>query len=207
MITSRLAIVAALETLVNTALRYDPLTQQQLAHIDDQVIRICCTQPSQVLWVHISDGVVRILSQWDDPVDASISGKLTDFIALAREQDKNQVLMSTRMEISGNTQLLTRLQTIAGNLNLDWEAGIADLIGDLPGHWLATAMKFGAVFAQDVHRSLSSSWHNYWQYETDTLVTTDSYQNTATAISAMRFDTDRLEARIVRLQKKRTQTS
>ncbi len=207
MITSRLAVIAALETLVNKTLQYDPVTQQQLAHIDDQVIRVNCTQPEVQLWVHISDGTVRLLSQWDDAVDASISGKMTDFLALAREKDKNQVLMSTRMEISGNTQLLTRMQTIAGSLNIDWEAGIADVIGDLPGHWLATAFKFGAVFAQDVHKSVSGSWNNYWQYETDTLLTVGTYRDTATAISAMRFDADRLEARILRLQKMRPDQS
>lgn len=202
MITSRLALFAAIETTVNKALAYDPATQQQLALIDDHIIAVLCTQPHQQLWVRFSGGEVQLLSQWDDPVDASISGKLKDFIALAKESDKNQVLMSSRMEISGNTQLLTRLQSIAGQLDIHWEAGVADILGDLPGHWVASAFKFGALFAKDVRTSVDRSWRNYWQYESDTLITSQQFEQTAADIAQVRFEADRLEAKIQRLQKR-----
>lgn len=200
--TSRLALFAAIETMVNKALSYDPVTQQQLRLIDDHIIAVRCTQPQQQLWVRFSGGEVRLLSQWDDAVEASISGTLKDFIALAKESDKNQVLMSSRMEISGNTQLLTRLQSIAAQLDIQWEAGIADVLGDIPGHWVASAFKLGALFAKDVKDSVDRSWRNYWQYESDTLISNQQFEQAAADIAQTRFEADRLEAKVQRLQKR-----
>jgi ubiquinone biosynthesis protein UbiJ len=206
-LTSRLALFAAIETAVNKALAYDPATRQQLALIDDQIIAVRITQPSQQLWVRFSGDQVRLLSHWEDSVDASISGRLKDFIALAKETDKNQVLMSSRMEISGNTQLLTRLQSIAAQLDIDWEAGIADVIGDVPGHWVASALKFGNLFAKDVAQSVDRSWRNYWQFESDSLINSQQYQQTSADIAKARFEADRLEAKVQRLQKRMAATS
>jgi len=206
-LTSRLALFAAIETAVNKALAYDPATRQQLALIDDQIIAVRITQPSQQLWVRFSGDQVRLLSHWEDSVDASISGRLKDFIALAKETDKNQVLMSSRMEISGNTQLLTRLQSIAAQLDIDWEAGIADVIGDVSGHWVASALKFGNLFAKDVAQSVDRSWRNYWQFESDSLINSQQYQQTSADIAKARFEADRLEAKVQRLQKRMAATS
>jgi len=206
-LTSRLALFAAIETAVNKALAYDPATRQQLALIDDQIIAVRITQPSQQLWVRFSGDQVRLLSHWEDSVDASISGRLKDFIALAKETDKNQVLMSSRMEISGNTQLLTRLQSIAAQLDIDWEAGIADVIGDVPGHWVASALKFGNLFAKDVAQSVDRSWRNYWQFESDSLINSQQYQQTSADSAKARVEADRLEAKVQRLQKRMAATS
>jgi len=195
----KLAALTSFEKIINKLLAYDPLTRDQLANIQDAIICIEVENPDFVFWVHFTEQQIRLISEWHDPVDATIRGSLSSFLALAKEQDKNQVLMRTRMEVAGNTQLLTQVQQLAAQLDIDWEAAIADITGDVPGHLLASAIKQGFGFANEIKRSLDHSWGNYWQHETDTLLHANEYQQTATNISQLRFEADRLEARINRL--------
>lgn len=200
--TSKLALFASAEALVNKLLHYDPKSQSQMEKIDDALILVEVTQPDIQLWLHFINNKVRIIGSWDGEIDASIKGHLSEFLALMKEEDKNQVLMSTKMEISGNTQTLTTMQLIASNLDIDWESAISDLVGDIPGHLVSGALKQGFNFASEIRRSVSHSWDNYWNYESDDLVKPEQYNDTASDISSIRFQSDRLEARINRLMSK-----
>jgi len=203
----KLASLASFERVINELLAYDPYTQNQVEAIQDVVIKIEVTNPGFICWVHFNQQQIRLISEWQDQVDASIKGSLSSFIALMKEEDKTQALMKTRMEVSGNTQLLTQIQNIAAQLNIDWEAAISDVVGDVPGHLLANMVTQGKGFFNEIKRSLDHSWSNYWQHESDSLIASEQYKDTASAISQIRFETDRLDARINRILNSRGKQS
>ena len=139
----KLAALASFEKVINKLLAYDPQTRDQIEKIQDAVVCIEIENPDITFWIHFNQHQIRLISEWHDPVDASIRGTLSSFLALVKEEDKNQVLMKTRMEVSGNTQLLTQVQQLAAQLDIDWEAAISDVVGDVPGHLLANFVKHG----------------------------------------------------------------
>src|SRR5690606_42039322 len=58
----------------------------------------------------------------DAEADATLSGSLTDFLALAAAQDKANTLINSAIDMSGDSEFALGLTRIAQQLDIDWEA-------------------------------------------------------------------------------------
>ena len=197
--TIRLALFSTLEKAVNQALKYDPASKDKLSEFEDFIFSIKTTEPALQLYVRLLAGDVMLLTDWDGDVDASMAGAARSFIHLARETDKTKALMEHNIRVSGNSQQLTRLQHLLIDLHIDWEAALADRVGDLPAHILAEGLRMTGSLFNNALQHFKRSGQNFIQEENQLLTKPIEFQQFSEQVSRLRFDTDRLEARIRQL--------
>lgn len=185
---------------LNQALVYAPAAQAQLEHVGPQVWRLHLTDLELDLDL-VSTGHDLTLHTPDDAVpDADISGASKDLLTLLRSGDKTAALASLPIRIEGSTRSFMQLQTLATNLDLDWEAWLGDLVGDLPAHHLANLGRFaGGEFIAGL-TGLQSATERYVIREKRWLVTRPEADELMQETQALRRRADKLMAQVKRLQ-------
>lgn len=162
--------IAAFEFIVNRALALDPASRAQLAALQGQVFHLECTQPALDLFLVLHADRVQLAGHWDGEVTAGLRGTGSDYAELLRSPDPGTTLINGAMTVVGNSKALLRLRDIAAHLDIDWEAPLANVFGDVVGHQLGRSLRFGGRLLTDAVNSLRRQVHDYVQDETDWLV-------------------------------------
>jgi len=132
------ALCAAIETAINSALRYDPGSHYALARLHGKVLAVELTQPSLNFYFSPEADGVRIQSTFDGELSTRIKGSPMALLALTKSTRLN--LADSGVEAFGDTGLLIELQGIIKNLDIDWEEAVSSVIGDIAGHQLGNGI-------------------------------------------------------------------
>jgi ubiquinone biosynthesis protein UbiJ len=190
--------LAAAETAINKALKFDPATQAKLQALSEKVLGLNFINPSFSIYIRFVNGI-QLLSHYEGEPEASLTGPVTAFLNLARNQDKQAALMQSDIQIQGSSQLALSLADAMSQLDIDFEAMIAELTGPVAAHiigknlrgitsWLAnTGDKFKLDSVEFVRDELQLAPHAL------------EGESRFADIQKIKMDTERLEARIIRL--------
>ena len=88
----------------------------------------------------------------------SVTGTLVAMAGVALNAKESVSFSGTGITVSGNLDTLNQLNNIMGNLDIDWEAALAEIIGDIPAHLLAQRIRSSAVFRADTVRRATTGW-------------------------------------------------
>lgn len=149
------------ETVCNQLLKRDPVTLQHLERLTGKVIALECTSPQLNLYLLPNADGIQIQSVYLDQPSTTLSGNAADFIKLLTSKDKADAMFGKTIQVSGDSALATRFQEIMRDAQIDWEAMLGDIIGDLPAHQVAL---YTAWKAQWYKNSASSFIHNLDEY-------------------------------------------
>lgn len=181
---------------LNRALRYAPAARTRLRRIGPQVWRLHLTDLGWHLDI-ASDGTHLHLQPTDDAVpDAEIRGHSRDFLKLLQSPDKTAALASSPIRVEGSTGSFMQLQALADDMDIDWEAWLGDLIGDLPAHQAAA---LGRQLWGDLRTGASGIQHATERYlirEKRLLVTRPEAEALMRETHALRRRLDRAAAAI-----------
>ncbi|QFT56912.1 SCP2 domain-containing protein [Microbulbifer sp. THAF38] len=196
--TYRAGFDAALETAINTALQYDPATRARLQELDGKTMALDLTAPKLQCCLCIEGDQVRVRQHWEGDVTTTISGSAISLVRLLKDPDATPAALG--VSISGSSALLAELQWIMSDLDIDWEAPLAQVIGDIPAHsignvlrsagsWLSASLSRAPVAAAE---TISEEWQ----------LTPPQAQFEAFAddLAELSLATERLEARVRLLQ-------
>lgn len=139
--TIHTALCAAIETAVQTALRYDPGSRYALARLEGQVLSVDLTAPRCMLYLIPTAEGVAVQGYFDGPVTTRLTGSAPALAALLRSSRVN--LADSGAEVFGSTALLIELQKIAQHLDVDWEEALSQVLGDVAGHETAQVIRRG----------------------------------------------------------------
>jgi ubiquinone biosynthesis protein UbiJ len=89
-----------------------------------------------------------------------------------------------------------------GNLDIDWEAALAEIVGDIPAHLLAKSIRNSAVFRADTVRRATTGMVEVAQEEFNLTPSKNEFETSAPEIRKLSSDVDRVAARLKRLQQK-----
>jgi len=165
--TLKTGAIAALEFVVNRALSLDPASRQQLAALAGQVFHLECTRPRLDMFLILHTDRIQLAGQWEGEVTAGLSGDADDYRELLTSSDPGATLINGAMTVRGDSKALLRLRDIAAHLDIDWEAPLADLFGDVIGHQLGRSLRFGQRLLRDAATSLHRQVRDYVQDESD----------------------------------------
>jgi len=196
--TAITAILTALEKALATALRYDPGTQTQLAKLNGQTLLIDCSQPAQKVYLHFSQEGVVLSSHHEGELSATLSGRGSDMISLLFSDQHS--LYGSGVSISGNAGVLAQLQGLMGQLDLDWELALADIIGTLPAHALAQSIRRTGLWGRQRAQGAERLAREYLAEESPAVIGRSEFAVFVDDIANTRLALDRLGARIARLQ-------
>ena len=185
-------MTAAMESVVNTALRYDPASRQQLAELTD-ILAIHSTTPRLSLYCCGSEDGIRIMSYCDAPVTTQLTGSPLALLSLIKQPTS---LAGSGVELSGSIGLLQQWQGIMHQLDIDWEDAISQVLGDIAGPTLANNLRQGANWFQDQQQQQWRLVKEYLPEEIKLIPSKTELDCFYQDVSNLSLDTDRIHARL-----------
>lgn len=189
------------EHLINAALKYDPASARDLAALEGQIILVESSMPPLSIALEPTVNGIMLHSNWQDSASITINGTLVAIASMAVNSADTKSLSGTGVNISGDLETLRKLNIIMANLEIDWEAALAELIGDVAAHIFCSNIRNSAEFrastAQRAKKTLVDVAQSRWQLTPNRA----DFEQFTQQVRSITTDTDRLTARVARLRK------
>lgn len=200
--TLHVALLGAAEEAINRALPYAPQTQAALAKLEGQSVQIFVTEPQFSVTI-VLGGILQLRSVYEDKVGASIEGTLREYLTAAAADDPAIALINGNLRIRGDSRLMQKLQSLLSELDIDWEAPIAAVVGDVAGHQIGKTLRslfnWGKQSRSSLERQLSEFILEEARFSPSKLELEDFYRD----IRKLQQSIDRAEAKLKRLARQR----
>lgn len=192
--------LSAAETLVNQALRLDPATLRCLGEIEGRSMRVVCVSPAfSVCMVAAGDGF-RFLHDPEGEAEVTLTGSSTALIRLAGNPAARSELFSRDIEVEGDTELAEHIAGIMEDLELDMEGLLARMTGDVAAHEIHRGATGLLGWLHNAMLTLQMDLGEFIQEEARVVPGQSEQQQFFEDVDSLRMATDRLEARVARLQ-------
>ena len=156
------AALAGAERALNQAIALAPTSHQALQELSGTLLGIEVTSLDLTLYVDMVSGTeIRLLMHCERSTDAFVRGSLEDFAALAASDDPAATLINSGIELQGRSASLISLQQVISTMDVDWEAPLVDVLGDVPGHQLAQALRRLFHWSEGARASLKRQVSEY----------------------------------------------
>ena len=192
--------LASAELAINKALAYDPAVREKLSKLAPKILAIEITKPKLKIYVQFGEQIS--LSSHNENSDATLSGELGAFLNLASHEDKHAALMKSDIQIQGSSQLAMGLADASSQLKIDWEAMIADITGPVVAHVIGNKIRGLTGWLKNTGQKVKDDSLEYVRDELQLTPHKLEGESRFSEIHKLKIDTDRLEARIMRLKKR-----
>jgi ubiquinone biosynthesis protein UbiJ len=200
MISLSASLLAGLEAALNRYLRLDPDAMTRMAALQPRSIAIELMPLQLTLYVVPAENGVRLRSQLETGPDTLLRGTPLGLAQLGLGSQAGKTLFSGNVTIEGDVETGQAFKAILDEMDIDWEEQLSRLTGDAIAHQLGnTARRAAGVLRQGRH-TLERDIGEYLQEELRILPTRIETENFSEEVSRLGMDTDRLAARIKRLQ-------
>lgn len=192
--------LAAAETLINQALRLDPATLRRLGEIEGRSMQVICEAPAfSVCMIATADGF-RLLHDPDGEAEVSLSGSSSALLRLAGNPGARSTLFSRDISVTGDTALAEHIAGIMEDLELDMESLLGRITGDVAAHEIHRGATGLLGWVRKSLDTLQMDLGEFIQEEARVVPGQSEQQQFFERVDTLRMATDRLEARVARLQ-------
>lgn len=191
-----------IEEALNKALFYSPGSEAPIQRLDGYAIDINA-EPVRIRLL-FSDGKLLIHQHNTDDAlaDAMISGSPLELLRLVLSKEKSLDLSASAITIRGDSDVIHQLYALALSLDVDYEAMLADVTGNVPAHLVGRGLRGLSKWTQSARRSMESNIEEYLQEEGRQVPARIETELLFDDIDELKLDVDRLEARINQLKSK-----
>lgn len=195
-----IAALATLEQALNAALALDPKTGERLSRMEGKVIALELSGIGIKLYLQPASGGLRLMGHFDGQADTTLRGAPLSMLRMSSGRT-GEGMFRGGVEIDGDVELATRFQRILEKLDIDWEEHLSRLTGDIVAHQFGNAVRGLFSWGQRSAEHLGEDTADYLQEEREILPVGWEVDEFIDSVDALRSDTDRLEARVKRLQR------
>jgi len=192
-------ITASIETTLNGYLAMNPEAGEKLRAIQGRIMAIELQGLDSTLYLVAHHKGIDVFSRHEGEADAVISGTPLQLMNLSRG-DAGTQLLSGEVEIRGDNAVAQRFSELLSLAAIDWEEVLAQAIGDIPAHQIGRFFRGYRDWVEKTHASLRSDLGEYLQEEVRILPSRNEIEAFMDDVGKLRSDTDRLEARLKRLE-------
>jgi ubiquinone biosynthesis protein UbiJ len=196
-----LTLTEALETSINHALKQDPATLQKLKALQGKVIAFELTELELTLYLLPHTEGIQVQYLYQGQADTTLSGSPLAFINMSLG-DSTESFFSGEIRIKGDIELGQQFKRILDQLNLDWEEWLSGYTGDLIAFKAGNLIRNFTLWGKDTLNTLQLDAREYLQDEGQLNPHPAELTDFTNKVSQLRDDAARLEAQILRLQKK-----
>lgn len=190
------ALTTAIETVVNSALKYDPASRQKIAALQD-ILAVKITVPSLCFYIQGQEEGVRVFSYCESPISTHLTGSPIALLSLLQQPSN---LNHSGVSITGSTQLLQQWQDILQTLDIDWEDAISQVFGDIAGPLSASGLRQSATYAKTQLKEQGRLIAEYLPEELKVTPSKPEAEAFFEQVDQLKLHIDRLSARIQALQ-------
>jgi len=189
----------ALEQALNRLLRLDADAMQRMARLDGRCIGIDLQGVGLRFYLRPGREQVHITAQ-SEQVDTMLHGTPLALARLGAGSDAGRTLFSGDVTITGDVETGQAFKAILDDIDIDWEEQLAQLTGDVFAHQAGNAVRRLGRALRHGSATLQQDLGEYLKEELRVVPARIEVENLAAEIQRTRTDTDRLEARVRRLQ-------
>lgn len=193
----KFALLQPLEQMISLYLSHDPQILRTLNTAGgDRTIQLTCTSaPAFSLGLRITPDRLVLLSQTEDPADATLCGSRNALLGLLLSDDPATALYHPELALSGDVHLIQRLHRAITGLELDW----ADLFDNSAWHLASSALKRSGALLNHNLLSLQLNTTDFLQQESAWLPAPAEITHFSERLAALRLRIDRAQARLQQL--------
>lgn len=196
-----LPILLPLERIINAALKSDEISLKRLGELNDKVIAIHETSFDVCVGIAIVANEVQILNEFDGESDVKLTGELSSLMALMKSSD---ALYGSGIRIEGQLSDAEKLRSIVGQLDVDIESLLAPIAGGTIAHQAGRLFEGASAFFKSASEKTQLNAKEYLQEEANILVPPTLAEEFAEQVTELREGVDRAEARLRRLEQKKS---
>ena len=190
----------AAEKLINRALQYDPATLRKIAQLEGKLLLIESNLPPLRLALETTRHGIMLHSNWRDEADTTVSGSLVSILAMAVSKEPQISFAGTGISVTGDLEFLRQINVLMGELDVDWEAALATLVGDIPAHLMAESLRKSATLAADVGQRAKSAAAEIAQEELRLNPTANEFADFSQQVREFSSGVERSAARVNKLR-------
>lgn len=135
-------------------------------------------------------------------VDASVTASVVALAALAGREGESLV-RNARATVNGDAETARGFQRLLEAAAPDWEEELSRVIGDIAAHQFARSAREARDLSAGAIDSVARRVTQWLQQEGAMLASAEELATFAAAVDRLRDDTERLAARIARLERRR----
>jgi ubiquinone biosynthesis protein UbiJ len=169
------------------------------AQLDGRTLSLVLEGTPLTLCFRVADGRIAIDGGEPGEADASLSGSPLALLSLAGPGAEDR-LRGSSIRIAGDAEVAQRFQSLLRQAQPDFEEELSRVVGDVAAHRMAGLARGFFDWGRKAAGSLSGSVAEYLQEEGRDLPARVEVEEFLEAVDRLREDTDRLEARLARLE-------
>ncbi len=191
-----------LESLVNNSIDYDPSTKSGLRDLYGRVIKIKCIAPKLSLYILFEKESVKLKKQYENFVDLKLTGTALSFGAFSINIHQQVSFFDSGIYVSGDQEVLSQLQKLLKNLDIDWEAALSDIIGDIPAHAVGRSVRSSLQWKKNILKRTTKVAVEFGQEEIQIIPSPIEAMNFADSVKKVQNEVERLTLKIYKLTTK-----
>jgi ubiquinone biosynthesis protein UbiJ len=192
--------ISGLESVINRYLRLDPDTGARMATLAGHCIGIDLQGVDLQLYVYPGAQGIQFKNHSDAEPDTMLHGSPLGMARLGLGNSTEKTLFSGAVSITGDVETGQAFKAVLDDMDIDWEEQLSKLTGDIIAHQLSNTAKRAGKALGHSRRTLENDIGEYLQEELRVLPARIETENFSAAVTRISIDTDRLAARIKRLQ-------
>ena len=192
----------ATESLINKAMDYDPSSQTSITYLDGKSLKIECTLPQVSFYVLFRKESVSLKDQYKNTPDITLKGTALSFGSLSINMDKRVSFFNSGIQISGDQELLSRLQDLFKNLDIDWEAALSDIIGDIPANLIGKSLRSSLDWKRNMLKRTTKAAVEFSQEEARLIPSINEVDGFNKEVKQIQNEAERLAAKTKKLKSK-----
>jgi len=190
-------LLKPLEIALNHALRFDMESHEKLQRFANRSIRIDITNLNIAVIGRFTEERILLETAEEHVADLMIKADSFALLKLVQQPDS---LFSNKIQIRGDVQFAKQLQDWQQHFDFDWEQQLARVTGDTLAYPLAQSLRRGFDWLNYNRSEFEQSLAEYLREESQYLPDKSQTERFMQNVDLLRADTERLEARIKRLQ-------
>lgn len=204
--STRELVLSGIEQSINTLLKMDPAARSRLARDHGRVIALNLRGLELTLYfVPGHDGLLQLLGIMEGEPDCTLSGSPLDLIRSGDKETGAGQLFAGHVSITGDTGLAHNFGATLANLDIDWEEQLSRFTGDIVAHQLGRGTRGLASYLAQSKQTLESNLGEYLTEEARLLPHPFEVEEFLNEVDRLKDDTERLLARLARLQQETAQ--
>ncbi len=142
-------LFSLLELASNKALEYDTASLARLEKLRGKVMTLHIKNLDKSITITPQAEGLELSANALVSADVTLSTTLAAMVKISRDGLENAELESGELEMSGDPIVGQRFAQVMADLNIDWEAMLAEQIGDAPARAATTVAGHAKEFAQE----------------------------------------------------------
>lgn len=194
-------LLELLELASNSALEHDSKTQARLQKLQGHTMTLHVKPINQSISVTPQVEGLEFSNTIPEQVDVTLRATISALLRIGRDGMEGAELKPGELEIVGDPIIGQRFAQVIADLDVDWEAALAEHLGDAPARMLTVAAGHAKELAEASQTRFTSFVSKLLKEDMSLVADKSEVEPFLDEVDQLRADTDRLMARIKRLQK------